>query len=934
MSYYIDIINTTSSLTQVVVENASASGIVLKWNGGDTKDGMSIVTSEFNFDMLSTTADDAAFIGFFTGDEHKYKVLVKNSVDDAVVWTGYVLPDLYSEPYKNGCFFVSFTASDGLGRLKGKYLPDEYYSREKSLIDIYCQILKLTGIELDLYFLPAIENFVNKDWNTIFINTENFIDGKKKKDAYAILETLLEDTLCVCYQCDNRWNIEGINQRNVRNVTYKVYDVDGVFVENVTYNRLLKNITPLQTPIITIVPPYNEITVTYKKIAPSLPKTISKEVNDGWAITTGVKGEIYPSSWMANGDYYAKCKTPDYYCTFYNLAYIAGLASSTEDVQDDSAYISLREKIFIAAGQKIKFAFKFIIKRPGVTTANPSNMLLWKNPFKYEIIFNGDVIYSNFSAIPAEISDVENVIFNDSAEAEIAIEHIFIQEGLLDILFYAPPGIMDDHKIEGIIINSAAVDVISFQEEEIITDLISGDFTIDKEIELTFADDKSGVSEGFRLAKLKEQTSFFNELEIPILYSFPTNAKLLVVQLEGANLIKENLYSVYIDDVLTTVLNVYYNYNNGEQMVVELEDDYVSGVLTVKKYAVDDVVASRNHWIQWTDAIYKIENSSYGQVVANIYRRIFNQAIEKIDLTSLDAVKFNDIILFRYVYEKDFFVLNTSWNLDENKSTLTLGRSHYKDASSTAPGDDNIPPIVLAGSDIYIEDAITTASLLATAFDPDGYIASQVWTKTVGGAGDVITTPSALATTLTNLTEDFYTYQIQVTDSNSATAVDTVNVIRLKDYIVSLELISQTDDSADLAYSNIVSRYQLTVTPNIPAEFTLTFTGIIKAVISVLGLGNGYYGNLEYKIEKNGVIIESADVISTTSNTSITLNYQAADDIFIDITTTAVRGTANAGDYANVYGAIIINTAIITNGVGTILGLPVEEGQTVSVISE
>jgi hypothetical protein len=931
MSYYIDIINTTSPLTQVVVENASASGIVLKWNGGDTKDGMSIVTSEFNFDMLSTTADDAAFISFFTGDEHKYKVLVKNSVDDVVVWTGYVLPDLYSEPYKNGCFFVSFTASDGLGRLKGKYLPDEYYSREKSLIDIYCQILKLTGIELDLYFLPAIENFVNKDWDTIFINTENFIDGKKKKDAYAILETLLEDTLCVCYQCDNRWNIEGINQRNVRNVTYKVYDVDGVFVENVTYNRLLKNITPLQTPTITIVPPYNEITVKHKKIAPSLPKTISKEVNDGWAITTGVQGEIHSSSWMANGGFYTKCKAPEYYCTFYNKGYILGNSGDTNYTQDDTQYISLREKLFIAAGQKLKFTFKFGIKKTWYNTENPSNMLLWKNPFKYEIVFNGNVIFSNFNNI---VSDNENVIFDDNGIAEIAIEHIFMQEGLLDLRFYGPTGTINVNKIEGIIINNVSIDVISFQEEEIITDLISGDFTIDKEVELTFSDDKSGVSEGFRLAKLKEQTSFFNTITIPILYVFPGNSKLLVVQLEGANLIKENLYSTYIGGVLVTVLNVYYNYNNGEQMVVELEDDYVSGVLTVKKYAVDDVVASRNHWTQWTDSIYKIENSSYGQVVANIYRRIFNQAVEKIDLTSLDAVKFNDIILFRYVYEKDFYVLNTSWNLDENKSTLTLGRSHYKDANSTTPGDENIPPIVLAGTDIFIADGVTTASLLATAYDPDGYIFSQNWTKTVGGAGDVITTPSALSTTLTNLTEDYYTYQIQVTDNNGATATDTVNVIRLKDYTVEFNVISVTDDSSNATTPSIQSRYSLDVVSNVPIGFVFTLSGKMKSQVSVTGYANGYDAWTGFKIEKNGAFIDGSDIIGSTTNIPIILNYVAGDEIFIELTSNAVKGIVNPGDGASAAATFIIESLLITSGVGSVIGLPVQIANGVSVTSD
>ena len=932
MSYYIDIIDTTSPLTKVVVENASASGIVLKWNGGDSKDEMAIVTSEFNFDMLSKTAEDAAFIKFFSGDEHRFKVILKTDVDNTIVWTGYVLPDLYSEPYKNGCFFVSFTASDGLGRLKGKYLPDEYYSREKSLIDIYCQILKLTGIDLDLYFIPAIENFTNKDWNTIYINTADFLDKKKKKDAFTVLETLIKDTLCVCYQCDNRWYIEGINQRNLRQVTYKKYNTSGVFVENVLHTRLLKNTKALPTPAITIIPPYNEITIKHKKVSPQLPEVLSKEVNDGWTVVTGVAGEIHATSWMANGGFYAKCKRPDYYCTFYNKDYVLGLSGDTNNLQDDAQFISLREKLFISNGQKTKISFEFRIKKPGVSTNNPANMLLWKNPFKYEILFNGSVIYSNFNGI---VSDVENVFFDDSGNAKVAIEHIFMQEGLLDIRFYGPVGVMNVNRIEGIVIENALVDFISFNEEETITDIINGDFTIDKEIELTFSDDKSGVSSGFRLAKLKEQTIFFNTIEVPILYAFVLSSRnYAVVQLEGANLIKDNLYTVYKSGSLVNVLNVFYNFGNiGEQMVIETALPYTSGSFTVKKYAIDDVVSSRKSWLQWTDAIYKIENTSYSKTVANIYRRLFNEAHEKLDYTALNAVKFNDIILFKYIYEKDFVVLNCAWNIDENKTNLTLGRSYYKDANSTTPGDENTPPIVLAGDDIFLTNLQRTTSLLATAYDPDGYIASQKWTKTVGGFGDVIVSQFALATQLENLTEDYYTYQIQVTDNNGATAMDTINVIRIKDYTVTLDLISQTDNSSSTSLPEIISRYKLNLSPSIPADFVLTFLGTIKANISVVGVANGYAAYIGYKIEKNGAIIENIDIIDATTNVALTLNYQSTDSIYIDLTVTAVQGSTNPADMATVVGSIILNSAAITNGNGSVLGLPLEVSQTVSVTS-
>jgi hypothetical protein len=917
MSYFIDIVNTTSPLIRIVVESSSASGIVLKWNGGDTKDEASIISSELNIDMLSKTAADASFINFFTGDEKCFKVYVRDSVDDAIIWQGHILPDLYSEPYKNVSFFVPFTATDGLGRLKGKYLPEEYYSREKSLIDIYCQILKLTGIELDLYFLPAIENFVNKDWNTIYINTENFIDNKKKKDAYSILETLLQDTLCVCYQADNRWYIEGLNQRNVRQVAYKKYNTEGVFVENVAYNRLLKNITPLVTPMITIIPPYNEITITHNKVEPSLPKTASQEKNDGWAIVTGVVGQIYPNEWMANGGLFPFCVKPNYYVTIphYEVAF------------NPARWISLKSKIYFSAGQKVQFKFSFDIKRPGMSIVNPSDMNLWKNPFQYEMIFNEAVLYSNFGGV---VTDFEKIIFDDSANSVLEIEHIFIEDGLFDIKIWAPPGNPSITRIEGIIIKSCEINVIGFEEEQIITDLISGDFTVDKDKELSYSDDKSGYSQAFRLAKLKEQTSFFNEIEVPILHAFELSGKYYSqVQLDGAFLIKNNKYQVYNLGENIEILDVIYNFITGEQIVVQTAIPLVTGIFTVKKYAVDDLIASRAHWIQWTDAIYKIENSSYSKTVANIYRRIFNKAVEKLDVTALDAVKFNDIILFKYVYEKDFFVLNCSWNLDENKTTLTLGRSYYKDANSTTPGDENIPPIVLAGNDIYIEDGASTASLLATAYDPDGYIASQFWTKTVGGFGDIIETPLTLATNLQNLTEDFYTYQIQVTDNDGATAVDTVNVIRIKNYTVTLDLVEETIDTAG-DHPSIIRKYKLNFSPELLSGFVVTFSGSIYLVTAISGT-YGVGGVSRYEIFKNGNSIEMAEGVYPGEITAITLNYIAGDEIFIELTTSVQAGDPLSSDTATASAELTFASSIVTSGVGNIIGLPITKTQTVTV---
>jgi hypothetical protein len=48
-------------------------------------------------------------------------------------------------------------------------------------------------------------------------------------------------------------------------------------------------------------------------------------------------------------------------------------------------------------------------------------------------------------------------------------------------------------------------------------------------------------------------------------------------------------------------------------MVIETDLSYNSGSFIVKKYAIDDVLTARTNWEQWTDAIYKIENTSYSK---------------------------------------------------------------------------------------------------------------------------------------------------------------------------------------------------------------------------------------------------------------------------------------------------------------------------------
>jgi hypothetical protein len=299
-------------------------------------------------------------------------------------------------------------------------------------------------------------------------------------------------------------------------------------------------------------------------------------------------------------------------------------------------------------------------------------------------------------------------------------------------------------------------------------------------------------------------------------------------------------------------------------------------------------------------------------------------------------------------------VLNCTWNLDTNKTDLVIGKVNYKDSDQQGTSD-NIAPIVFAGNDIYLPEGENSLNLTATAYDPDGFIESQIWTKIAGDSGDIVLSPNSLSTSIIDLTGDNYTYQIQVTDNGGATATDTVNIIRIKNYTVSLELVDSL--VYDLPFStngNMSSSphvpglysqkdiYKMVVTPELPPNTSLGIKGKIYVYarkgtaspfrsggVNVISIANCvYYKNgtfIEGNEVKNGLVLfggsqfEKKEVLFETK-------YRAGDEILINLY--ASRGPYNVKSDGGNFKAkanIKLQTFEINSNVGNVLGLPIEK---------
>ncbi len=903
MNYTVDIIDTTDDTHVTIYEYAQKSSILLNWNGGDSKDDQNIVGSSLDF-TLEVNVDggiDAQFRHLFTGSETKYKVqLYKTDTPEEIIWTGFLLPDSYSEPYTNGTFYPSFTANDGLGRLKGKYLAHEFYEVEYSVVTYFAEILKLTNLEMPIYLAPAILNNSGKRYDEIYVSGLEFVKSTGEYEtAYEILTQLLESMLCVVYQADSRWYIEGFNQRHLKVPVYYVYDFEGVYEDYNKVNRLIKPFEGLATPTITTVAPYNTVTVSHERVQQALPDTIAVESNDGWYIGEAVEGAIFPTHWYANSSFYPIASAPDYKVQLLT-EYLSEL--------DYTKYISLLKKIAVKQYDKFNFKGEFS------ATVSPE---LDDDTFVYnnnciQILLNDEVIYTVTKQFEDTSIEFEFDIYCKDA-------------GLLDVRIIQPVflgSIDNDTHSKYISIESLELSVISFVEDEIITNTIDEDFSVNKPIELDFSDDATGFSKAFRLEKLDDvDETIYEDFEIAITHKFTQNGNFYnQVSLYNANLIADNIDAVYGKSLvseneweLLPDLSVIYNYQDGEQMVVQSTTYLTADTLKVRRYKIKDVTEDRADWEKWTDAVYPVERDRYADSVGKVYRRLFITAHERVEFTQDNAVKFNDLVSFDYYIASNYLITNVSWDIDAGQTALVMVKAIYQNEVIEV-GTENIPPIVDAGDDLIVTAEVRSrvsgvgygGRLDAVAYDPDGFIANISWEILSGditiGATDVLDPVVVLYSQEAEL-------QITVTDSDGATASDTIIIYREVD--VDLVLTQTTNFQSGIS---LVDVYKLTVSPELVDDYSLK----IKGMVTLSAFKESSYSTLihsytpsgsvgitrtitffskrtvtaVFNISKNGTVVVNKVVSTTATDYSEDLNFEfnyiAGDDIEIQLSSYAV----------------------------------------------
>uniref|UniRef100_UPI003FF04E43 hypothetical protein n=1 Tax=Butyricimonas faecalis TaxID=2093856 RepID=UPI003FF04E43 len=138
----------------------------------------------------------------YTVDNKKFLVeLYKNN---SLIWTGYVLPEKYSEPYVPVPYDVSVTASDGLGILKD--IPFTL-SGEKTLFEVTRFCCNQTGMTLDfIVFSSLVESSMNTG-NSMLVQTSLDVSTFQDKTCYEVLESILTSLDAFITEANGKWVI-------------------------------------------------------------------------------------------------------------------------------------------------------------------------------------------------------------------------------------------------------------------------------------------------------------------------------------------------------------------------------------------------------------------------------------------------------------------------------------------------------------------------------------------------------------------------------------------------------------------------------------------------------------------------------------------------------------------------------------------------------
>lgn len=728
--FNIEIIDTLENSRAEVLEHTQLKAPVLIYNGQDDK-YQNIFASQLDFNFLVDDGADAKFEHLFTSNESRYLVKLIDTTDElnpVLVWQGHLLPEQFSEPYKTGIFFVGFTATDGLGRLKGVFLPDEYYEDQKSVIDIISKCLEYTNNAFDIYIAPAIKNaLVDFKMNQIFLNTLSFFKSQTKFNVYQILENILKSFGLKLFQHNAKWYIIGLNRFNEATLPTELYTSAGVYTSASNVVREDHPVFFNTSGQITLSPTFKAVSTIWQNeydIA-ILPEDICYQPSE---TPVYYSNNAPVKHWQTNGNVTITLAPKDTQQNYYELnpeaAYVGGIVTPVLAVAPwyvaingnpsgtitTSDYIDLIEPIYVdpfVTGDNIlnleidficftwaDISGYFTTPADGVAGDTTSS---YDTLFNYEILIDDVTLISNSAPFPdsgyynfkLSNSDKRNI------KGELKLENIPISKGgYLQLRIYQPQnryqGSFPEFNPQRTVFTKINLE-FETEQEEVIVNTRNNETSFTKEVEVYHSDDNKDFTNRQILIDDDYVWSGIT-IDTPAGY-YPQNTFNFTaytngadsynqkeVDLSGYNNIVNNPTAVYIYRNATYTLITEAEYtlfvDNGRFFfrmlfinstpITSSEDVFI--YLPASSVLEDDKRYLRERWKRYGQA----EEIRFLDALNRVYHDTVKDPMQKLDGEVYGIVNPLNIFTFTFNGIKNYAATSLAINLSDGKTQVTL----------------------------------------------------------------------------------------------------------------------------------------------------------------------------------------------------------------------------------------------------------------------
>lgn len=235
--------------------------------------------------MMIQADIDGELRDLYTIDSKKFKVILYRN--NAAIWSGYILQELYNEQYIAPPYDVEVTATDQLALLKDvRYAIDEDFSR-KSILEIIKNALTPTGLELGFVVQTALMPTV-QDIDGSFVALTRLNDAAYAgMTCYDCLSEILATANMHLVQIDNRWCIYRTNDINAKEYLYSNdLTFEGIQqIEDITIGEIRKDDAyPVGSLALTKIPAKKNAEFKFSpKVGISVLRDSQMTTGEGWS---------------------------------------------------------------------------------------------------------------------------------------------------------------------------------------------------------------------------------------------------------------------------------------------------------------------------------------------------------------------------------------------------------------------------------------------------------------------------------------------------------------------------------------------------------------------------------------------------------------------------------------------------------------------------